>query len=323
MKAIKFLKDVRELLKQSSRFPTLKLLMQALICFGVVMYGFFFLDVNTVMLFAFVFIPQLITRSFLKLYRVDDKMVEDMPAEERLMTTDNFFLVLQVCFILAAPSIILCLIKNFYSTLIGICTYMVLGYRLLSLAKTVFKSDTPYWRDAFIFIRILITVLGLLTFLIYVIFLTSIGDQIFNFIKLDQITAMKEQYKYLGFVVYTLSILTLYFSLPSIIYYLLKKVKVYDRQKHLEQIENERKTEEEQKIMKMNEISKEKLLKTIHEIYIDKIAKKSEYYIEKFHKKNIGSEELSDFLDFVKNNYSEDYKLLYVDEAKRDFFVEP
>ena len=134
---------------------------------------------------------------------------------------------------------------------------------------------------------------------------------------------MKEQYKYLGFVVYTLSILTLYFSLPSIIYYLLKKVKVYDRQKHLEQIENERKTEEEQKIMKMNEISKEKLLKMIHEIYIDKIAKKSEYYIEKFHKKNIGSEELSDFLDFVKNNYSEDYKLLYVDEAKRDFFVEP
>ena len=91
MKAFKFLKDVRELLKQSSRFPTLKLFMQALMCFGVVTYGFFFLDVNTVMLFAFVLIPNLITRSFLKLYRVDDKMVEDMPAEERLMTTDNFF----------------------------------------------------------------------------------------------------------------------------------------------------------------------------------------------------------------------------------------
>jgi hypothetical protein len=323
MKAFKFLKDVRELLKQSSRFPTLKLFMQALMCFGVVMYGFFFLDVNTVMLFAFVLIPNLITRSFLKLYRVDDKMVEDMPAEERLMTTDNFFLVLQVCFVLAAPSIILCLMKNFYSTLIGIGTYMVLGYRLLSLAKTVFKSDTPYWRDAFIFTRILISVLGLLTFLIYVIFLTSIGNQIFDFIKLDQLTEIKEQYKYLGFVIYTLSIIILYFSLPLIIYYLLKKAKVYDRQKHLEQIENEKKTEEEEKIFRLNEISKEKLLKIIQEIYIDKIAKKSEYYIEKFHEKHTGSEKINDFLNFVKNNYSEDYKLLYADEAKREFFVEP
>ena len=132
---------------------------------------------------------------------------------------------------------------------------------MLSLAKTVFKSDTPYWRDAFIFIRILISVLGLLTFLIYVIFLTSIGNQIFDFIKLDQLKEMKEQYKYLGLIIYTLSILILYFTLPSIIYYLLKKAKVYDRQKHLEQIENEKKrienekkTEEEQKIMKANEI---------------------------------------------------------------------
>jgi len=323
VKAIKFLKDVRELLKQSSRFPTLKLFMQALMCFGVVIYGFFFLDVNTVMLFAFVLIPNLITRSFLKLYRVDDKMVEDMPAEERLMTTDNFFLVLQVCFVLAAPSIILCLMKNFFSTLIGISTYMVLGYRLLSLAKTVFKSDTPYWRDAFIFTRMLISVLGLLTYLIYVIFLTSIGNQIFDFIKLNQINEMKEQHEYLGFIVYTSSIIILYFSLPSIIYYLLKKAKVYDRQKHLEQIENEMKTEKEEKIMRTNEISKEKLLKFIQEIYIDKIAKKSEYYIEKFHEKHTGSEKLDDFLNFVKNNYSEDYKLLYVDEAKREFFVEP
>ena len=98
---------------------------------------------------------------------------------------------------------------------------------------------------------------------------------------------------------------------------------MYDRQKHLEQIENEKKTEEEEEIFRINEISKEKLLKIIQEIYIDKIAKKSEYYIEKFHEKHTGSEKINDFLNFVKNNYSEDYKLLYADEAKREFFVEP